>query len=69
MLLTASLGCAVTVLDTNVVGIVLPTIARELAATFADIEWVVSAYLLCFAALLLPAGAIADRAGRKRVLL
>lgn len=69
LLLTASLGCAVTVLDTNVVGIVLPTIARDLAATFADIEWVVSAYLLCFAALLLPAGAIADRAGRRRVLL
>ena len=33
LLLTASLGCAVTVLDTNLVGIVLPTIARELAAT------------------------------------
>ncbi|MCS0631127.1 MFS transporter [Telluria mixta] len=69
LLLTASLGCAVTVLDTNLVGIVLPAIARDLAATFADIEWVVSAYLLCFAALLLPAGAIADRAGRRRVLL
>jgi EmrB/QacA subfamily drug resistance transporter len=69
LLLTASLGCAVTVLDTNLVGIVLPTIARDLAATFSDIEWVVSAYLLCFAALLLPAGAIADRIGRKRVLL
>lgn len=69
VLLTASLGCAVTVLDTNLVGIVLPTIARELNATFADIEWVVSTYLLCFAALLLPAGAIADRKGRKRTLL
>lgn len=69
LLLTASLGCAVTVLDTNLVGIVLPTIARDLGATFSDIEWVVSAYLLCFAALLLPAGAIADRTGRKRVLL
>jgi EmrB/QacA subfamily drug resistance transporter len=69
LLLTASLGCAVTVLDTNLVGIVLPTIARDLKATFADIEWVVSTYLLCFAALLLPAGAIADRSGRKRVLL
>jgi EmrB/QacA subfamily drug resistance transporter len=69
LLLTASLGCAVTVLDTNLVGIVLPTIARELNASFADIEWVVSTYLLCFAALLLPAGAIADRSGRKRVLL
>jgi EmrB/QacA subfamily drug resistance transporter len=69
LLLTASLGCAVTVLDTNLVGIVLPTIARDLSATFGDIEWVVSAYLLCFAALLLPAGAIADRIGRKRLLL
>jgi EmrB/QacA subfamily drug resistance transporter len=69
LLLTASLGCAVTVLDTNVVGIVLPAIAADLDATFGDIEWVVSTYLLCFATLLLPAGAIADRSGRKRVLL
>ncbi|KAF1044120.1 MAG: Multidrug resistance protein Stp [Herbaspirillum frisingense] len=69
VLLTGSLGCAMTVLDTNVVGIVLPTIARDLGASFADIEWVVSAYVLCFAALLLPAGSIADRYGRKRVFL
>jgi EmrB/QacA subfamily drug resistance transporter len=69
LLLTASLCCAVTVLDTNLVGIVLPTIARDLRATFSDIEWVISSYLLCFASLLLPAGAIADRMGRKRLLL
>lgn len=69
VLLTASTGCAMTVLDTNVVGIVLPTIARDLGARFADIEWVVSSYVLCFAALLLPAGAIADRFGRRRVFL
>jgi EmrB/QacA subfamily drug resistance transporter len=69
LLLTASLGCAMTVLDTNVVGIVLPTIARDLGASFADIEWVISTYVLCFAALLLPAGSLADRYGRKRVLL
>ncbi len=69
LLLTASLGCAMTVLDTNVVGIVLPTIARDLNASFADIEWVISAYVLCFASLLLPAGSIADRFGRKRVFL
>ncbi|MFK3736669.1 MFS transporter [Massilia sp. TN1-12] len=69
LLLTASLGCAVTVLDTNLVGIVLPTIARDLNATFGDIEWVISTYLLCFAALLLPAGVVADRIGRKRLLL
>jgi len=69
LLLTASVGCAMTVLDTNVVGIVLPTIARDLNASFADIEWVISAYVLCFASLLLPAGSIADRFGRKRVFL
>lgn len=69
VLLIASCGCAMTVLDTNVVGIVLPTIARDLQATFAEIEWVISAYVLCFASLLLPAGSIADRYGRKRVFL
>jgi EmrB/QacA subfamily drug resistance transporter len=68
LLLTASMGCAMTVLDTNVVGIVLPTIARDLGASFAEIEWVISTYVLCFAALLMPAGSLADRYGRKRVL-
>lgn len=69
VLLIGSWGCAMTVFDTNVVGIVLPTIARDLNASFADIEWVISAYVLCFASLLLPAGSIADRFGRKRVFL
>jgi EmrB/QacA subfamily drug resistance transporter len=69
VLLIASLGCAMTVLDTNVVGIVLPTIARDLRASFAEVEWVISAYVLCFASLLLPAGSVADRYGRKRVFL
>ncbi|WP_454659108.1 MFS transporter [Bosea beijingensis] len=58
-----------TVLDTNVVAIVLPTVARDFNASFADIEWVISTYVLCFAALLLPAGAIADRFGRRRIFV
>ena len=58
-----------TVLDTNVVAIVLPTIARDLRAGFADIEWVISTYVLCFASLLLPAGSIADRFGRRKIFL
>lgn len=58
-----------TVLDTNVVAVVLPTIARDLGASLADIEWVVSACVLCFAALLLPAGSIADHFGRRKVFL
>src|ERR1700737_2093604 len=69
VLLTASTGCAMTVLDTNVVAVVLPTIARDLGASFADVEWVVSTYVLCFAALLLPAGSIADRFGRRKGFL
>ncbi len=58
-----------TVLDSNVVGVILPSIARDLHAGFAQVEWVVSAYVLCFASMLLPAGVIADRFGRKHVLI
>jgi len=69
ILLTASGVCSLIVLDTNIVAVTLPTIARDLGANFADIEWVVSAYMLAFAALLLPAGSIADRFGRRKTLL
>ncbi|MBN9053117.1 MAG: MFS transporter [Rhizobiales bacterium] len=69
VLLAASTGCAMTVLDTNVVAVVLPTIAREFGASFAEVEWVVSTYVLCFASLLLPAGSIADRYGRRKIYL
>ena len=58
-----------TVLDTNVVAVVLPTIARDFGANFAEVEWVISTYVLCFASLLLPAGSIADRVGRRKVFL
>lgn len=56
-------------LDANVVAVSLPAIARDLACSFADIEWVVSAYILAFAACLMPMGALADRFGRRRLLL
>ncbi len=56
-------------LDSNIVAVSLPSIARDLHAAFAAIEWVVSAYVLSFAAILLPAGSLADRLGRRRMLL
>ncbi|POR54994.1 EmrB/QacA subfamily drug resistance transporter [Paraburkholderia eburnea] len=65
----ASATCAVIVLDTNVVAVSLPSIAHAFHASFAQIEWVVSAYMTAFAACLLPAGALADRFGRRRTLL
>jgi MFS family permease len=69
VLATASATCALIVLDTNVVAVSLPSIARSFHASFADVEWVVSAYMVAFASCLLPAGALADRVGRKRMLL
>lgn len=66
---TASATCALIVLDTNVVAVSLPAIARTFQASFADVEWVVSAYMVAFASCLLPAGGLADRFGRKRMML
>jgi hypothetical protein len=65
VLAIASATCAVIVLDTNVVAVSLPSIARSFRAGFADVEWVVSAYMVAFASCLLAAGGLADRYGRK----
>jgi EmrB/QacA subfamily drug resistance transporter len=69
ILLTASLVSSLIMLDSNIVAVSLPAIARSLEATFTDIEWVVSAYLLSYAALLLAAAAYADLQGRKKTML
>ena len=68
-LLICSAVCSLIMLDTNVVAVSLPAIARSLDASFVDVEWVVSAYMLAFASFLLPAGSVADRLGRRRVML
>lgn len=49
--------------------VALPDIARETGATQSQLQWIVDAYTLVFAGLLLPAGALGDRYGRKGVLL
>jgi MFS family permease len=69
ILIAASLVTSLSMLDSNIVAVSLPSIARTLHADFADIEWVISAYLLAFAPLLLGAGSYADRHGRKRATL
>jgi EmrB/QacA subfamily drug resistance transporter len=48
--------------------VALPAIARDTGATQTQLQWIVDAYALAFAALLLPAGALGDRIGRKTVL-
>jgi EmrB/QacA subfamily drug resistance transporter len=69
ILVAASLVTSLSMFDSNIVAVSLPSIARTLHASFADIEWVISAYLLTFAALLLAAGSYADRHGRKLATL
>jgi EmrB/QacA subfamily drug resistance transporter len=56
-------------LDANIVAVSLPSISQSLHASFDGIEWVITAYTLSFASLMLPAGALADRFGRKRMLI
>jgi len=56
-------------LDTTLVNVALPTLTRELGATTAQLQWVVDAYNLVFAALLLTAGSLSDRFGRKGMLM
>jgi EmrB/QacA subfamily drug resistance transporter len=56
-------------LDTTIVNVALPTLVRELDASTTQLEWIVDAFNLIFAALVLAAGNLGDRMGRKGVLL
>jgi EmrB/QacA subfamily drug resistance transporter len=55
-------------LDTTIVNVALPTLVRELHASNSQLQWVVDAYNLVFAALLLASGSLSDRFGRKGML-
>jgi EmrB/QacA subfamily drug resistance transporter len=63
------LATFMTYLDNNVVNVAIPTIEHDLHLTTSGLEWVVSAYILVFASLLLAGGRLADVWGRKRVFL
>jgi EmrB/QacA subfamily drug resistance transporter len=56
-------------LDTTIVNIALPSLMRQLDASTRQLQWVVDAYTLTFAALVLAAGSLGDRFGRKGALL
>ena len=55
--------------DVTIVNVALPTLVRSLGATTTELQWVVDAYSLVFAAFVLAAGSLSDRQGRKGVLL
>ena len=54
-------------LDITIVNVALPDIARDLGSSFQDLQWVIDAYALSLAALLLTAGSLADLLGRRRI--
>ncbi|MBI4933356.1 MAG: MFS transporter [Actinobacteria bacterium] len=56
------------VVDGTIVNVALPTFVRELGATTSQLQWIVDAYVLVFAGLLMAAGSLGDRVGRKGVL-
>src|SRR3954447_13806563 len=64
-----SLGLFMITLDNLIVTTALPSIRRDLEASLGALEWTVNAYTLSFAVLLLPAAALGDRFGRKRMFL
>ena len=55
-------------LDNTILNVALPTLQRDLDATASQLQWIVDVYMLVFAGLLLTAGSLGDRFGRKRAL-
>jgi EmrB/QacA subfamily drug resistance transporter len=68
-LIAVSVAIFMLLLDITVVNVALPDIQRSLHSSFSDLQWVVNAYALTLAALLLTSGAVSDLIGRKRVFL
>ncbi|WP_208513087.1 MFS transporter [Variovorax paradoxus] len=68
-LVAASLGFVVVLLDVSVVNVALDALLREFRTDVAGLQWVVNAYTLVFAALLLSSGALGDRFGPRRIYL
>jgi EmrB/QacA subfamily drug resistance transporter len=55
--------------DLTIVQVALPQMQRDLHASLSDLQWVIDAYALALAALILSSGSVADRIGRKRVFI
>ena len=68
-LLALCLAAFIISLDVTIVNVALPTLVRETGATTTGLQWIVDAYNLVFAALVLVAGSLSDRLGRKGMLL
>jgi MFS family permease len=63
------LALLVLMIDSTVLTIAIPSLIRELDATPSDIQWILDSYVLVFAGLLLTAGSLSDRFGRRLMLI
>ncbi|EST36349.1 hypothetical protein N566_16320 [Streptomycetaceae bacterium MP113-05] len=68
-LLTVALGVTMVALDGTIVAIANPAIKKDLGATFAEVQWITSAYLLALAVSLITAGKLGDRFGHRQTFL
>ena len=68
-LAAVSIATFMLLLDITVVNTALPSIQEDLGGSFADLQWVVDAYTLALAAVVLAAGSLADRLGRRRIFV
>jgi len=67
-LVVLSIGLLVISLDNTILNVALPSLSEDLGASSGQLQWIVDAYMLVFAGLLLTAGSLGDRFGRKRAL-
>jgi EmrB/QacA subfamily drug resistance transporter len=68
-LIAVCIGTFMLLLDVTIVNVALPSIQRALGSSFSDLQWVVDAYALTLAALLLTTGSLADMFGRRKLFM
>lgn len=67
VLITTILGSGMAFLDSTIINVALPRIGDELNASVSDLQWILDGYMLSLAALILIAGSLGDRYGRRKV--
>ncbi|AFV90833.1 Drug resistance transporter, EmrB/QacA subfamily [Acidipropionibacterium acidipropionici ATCC 4875] len=67
ILITCCLSIFIAMVDSTGVNLALPSISREMGASTSQLQWVIDAYLLVLASLMLLSGSMADRLGRRRI--
>src|SRR5204862_6510001 len=64
-----AIGTFMLLLDVTIVNVALPAIQKDLHANFTDLQWVIDAYALMLASVLLVSGSLADIVGRRRIFV